>query len=149
MSTMDTDANITAAVQQALVSDPLVDASDIAVKVTDGAVSLTGTVPSQAQRTEADAAVRRVAGVTRVDILPGVVMPVDDYGDDSALARLATQALGANADVPDDVKATVHLGNVFLTGTVRRSAQRAAAADAAAGVAGVLGITNQIEVLGN
>jgi osmotically-inducible protein OsmY len=144
---MGTDTNIEAAVQKELVSDPLVDAGDIVVEVTDGAVSLTGTVPSQAQRTEAAAAARRVAGVSSVDALLAVVMPADDYGDDSALAQLVNQALGANADVPAGVKATVREGNVLLTGTVRHSVQRVAAEDTAAGVAGVLGITNEIDVL--
>ena len=96
---MSTDRDIRAAVHEELVTDPLVDAGDIVVEVVDGAVSLTGTVPSQAQRTEAAAAARRVAGVTRVDALLAVAMPADDYGDDSALARLVNQALGANADV--------------------------------------------------
>lgn len=144
---MGTDASIEAAVQKELASDPLVDVDDIVVEVTDGAVSLTGTVPSQAQRTEAAAAARRVAGVTRVDAMLAVAMPADDYGDDSALAGLVNQALAANADVPAGVKATVRQGSVFLTGAVQRSAQRAAAEDTAAGVAGIRSITDEIEVL--
>jgi len=146
---MGTDANIEAAVQKELASDPLLDADDIVVEVTDGGVSLTGTVPSQAQRAEAAAAARRVAGVTRVDALLAVAMPSDDYGDDSGLAELVNQSLAANADVPEGVKATVRQGNVFLTGMVRRSAQRAAAEDTVVGVAGVLSITNEIGVLSN
>ena len=39
------------------------------VDVVNGAVSLTGTVPSQAQCTEAAVAARRAAGVTTVDTL--------------------------------------------------------------------------------
>jgi osmotically-inducible protein OsmY len=46
------------------------------------------------------------------------------------------------------LRATCQEGDVFLTGTVSLSAQRAAAEDAAAGVAGVVGITNEIEVQG-
>jgi osmotically-inducible protein OsmY len=38
--------------------------------------------------------------------------------------------------------------DVFLTGTVHYRAQRAAAGDAVAGVAGVLSVTNRIEVQG-
>lgn len=146
---MSTDRNMAAAVQKELVSDPLLDAKDIVVEVTGGVVSLTGTVPSQAQRTEAAAAARRVAGVTTVDAMLAVALPADDYGDDAVLARLANQALAANAAVPDSVKATVSNGNLFLTGTVSRNGQRDAAQDAAAGVAGVLSITNEIDVLGD
>ena len=146
---MSTDRNMAAAVQKELVSDPLLDAKDIVVEVTGGVVSLTGTVPSQAQRTEATAAARRVAGVTTVDAMLAVALPADDYGDDAVLARLANQALAANAAVPDSVKATASNGNLFLTGTVSRNGQRDAAQDAAAGVAGVLSITNEIDVLGD
>ena len=146
---MSTDRNMAAAVQKELVSDPLLDAKDIVVEVTGGVVSLTGTVPSQAQRTEAAAAARRVAGVTTVDAMLAVALPADDYGDDAVLARLANQALAANAAVPDSVKATASNGNLFLTGTVSRNGQRDAAQDAAAGVAGVLSITSEIDVLGD
>lgn len=146
---MSTDRNMAAAVQKELVSDPLLDAKDIVVEVTGGVVSLTGTVPSQAQRTEATAAARRVAGVTTVDAMLAVALPADDYGDDAVLTRLANQALAANAAVPDSVKATVSNGNLFLTGTVSRDGQRDAAQDAAASVAGVLSITNEIDVLGD
>jgi hypothetical protein len=102
---MSTDRNIEVAVREELVSDPLLDANGIVVEVTGGAVSLTGTVPSQAQHVEAAAAARRVTGVTTVDTMLAVALPADDYGDDAALARLANQALAANA-VPDTVKAT-------------------------------------------
>lgn len=146
---MGADTNIEAAVHQELVSDPFVDADNIVVEVVDGAVSLTGTVPSQAQRAEAAAAAQRVTGVTRVDTLLAVALPAGDYGDDTALARLANQALTADAAVPDGVKAGAHEGNVFLSGTVNRGAQRAAAENAVAGVAGILSITNEIDVLDN
>jgi osmotically-inducible protein OsmY len=146
---MSTDSGIRAAVYEELVTDPLIDADDIVVDVVDGAVSLTGTVPSQAQCAEAAAAARRVAGVTTVDTLLAVALPSGDFGDDAALAQLANQALAANAAVPDGVKATAREGSIFLTGTVSLSAQRVAAEDTVAGVAGVLSITNEIGVQGN
>lgn len=146
---MGTDESIRAAVYKELVTDPLLEADDIVVDVINGAVSLTGTVPSQAQCAEADAAARRVAGVTMVDNLLAVIMPSRDFGDDAALTELVNQALAANAAVPDGVKATAHEGSVFLTGAVNLSAQRAAAEDSVAGVAGVLSITNEIEVEGS
>ena len=116
------------------------------VEVFDGDVTLNGTVPSQAQRTEAAVAARRVAGATTVQNLLAVALPSNDYVDDTALAELVNEALRANRAVPDGVRATCREGAVFLTGIVSLSAQRAAAEDAAAGVAGVLSITNQIEV---
>ena len=140
------DKDIRAAVNEALVTDPRIDADGIVVEVFDGAITLNGTVPSQAQRSEAAAAARRVAGATTVQNLLAVALPSDDYGDDTALAQLVNEALGANRAVPDGVRATCREGDVFLTGIVSHSAQRVAAEDAAAGVAGVLSITNQIEV---
>ena len=143
------DGNIRAAVHTELVTDPLIDADDIVVEVFDGAVSLNGTVPSQAQCSQAAAVARRVDGVTGVDNLLAVALPVGDFGDDAALAQLANQALATNRAVPAGVKATAREGSIFLTGTVSHTVQRVAAEDTVAGVAGVLSITNEIEVQGN
>ena len=142
------DRDIRAAVYEALVTDPRIDADDIVVELLLGDVTLNGTVPSQAQRSEAAAAAQRVAGATTVRNLLAVALPSNDYGDDTALAQLVNEALGANRAVPDGVRATCREGDVFLTGIVSLSAQRAAAEAAAAGVAGVFSITNQIEVQG-
>ena len=140
------DRDIRAAVYDELVSDPRIDADDIVVDIFGGDVTLNGTVPSQAQRSEAAAAARRVAGATPVQNLLAVALPSGDYGDDTALAQLVNEALGANRAVPDGVRATCREGDVVLTGTVSHSVQRVAAEDAAAGVAGVVSITNQIKV---
>jgi len=139
------DRDIRAAVYQELDADRLIDAVDIEVEVVNGEVSLNGTVPSQDQRAEAATAVRRVAGVTVVHNLLDVALPVGDDLEDAALAQRVNAALAAS-HVPDGIRATAREGDVILTGTVSDSAQRAAAEDAAAGAAGVLSISNQIEV---
>lgn len=146
---MTTDRDIEAAVSKELVADRHIDADGIVVEVSNGFVSLTGTVPSQAQGSEAVAVARSVAGVTGVDNLLALALPSRDFGDDAALAQFANEALAANHAVPDGVQATAREGNIFLTGTVSHTAQRVAAEDAVAGVAGVVSITNEIEVLGN
>ena len=145
---MGTDGNIRDEVHKELVTDPLIDADDIVIDVVNGAVSLTGTVPSQAQCAEAVAAAHRVAGVTGVDNLLGVALPSRDFGDDAALAQLANQALAASRAVPDGIQATAREGNIFLTGTVSHNVQRVAAEDAVAGVADVDSINNEIDVQG-
>ena len=142
------DRDIRAAVYEELVSDPRIDADGIVVDIFGGDITLNGTVPSQAQSSEATAVAQRVAGGTAVQNLLAIALPSDDYGDDTALAQLVNEALGANRAVPDGVRATCREGDVFLTGIVGHSAQRVAAEDAAAGVGGVLSITNQIEVQG-
>jgi osmotically-inducible protein OsmY len=90
-----------------------------------------------------------VAGVTEVHDLLAVALPGSDYGDDAALARFANEAPAMIRAVPVGVKATVSQGVIFLTGLVSNGAERAAAHDAVAGVAGVLSISNQIEVQGD
>ncbi len=142
------ESDVRAAVQDELVADPRIDADDIEVEVLYGELSLNGTVPSQAQHSEATVAARRVAGAIVVRNLLAVALPDSDYGDDKALAQLANEALAAESAVPGGVRATARAGLIFLTGTVSRSAQRAAAEDAVAGVGGVLSITNKIRVLG-
>jgi len=145
---MVTDRDIRASVYQELVTDPLIDTEDIVVEVLNGAVSLTGTVPTQAQVAEAAAAAHRVAGVIGVDNLLAVAIPGEGFEDDAALALSVNRALAANGTVPDGVKATAREGSIFLTGTVSHSAQRVAAENTAAAVSGVLDITDEIEVQG-
>ena len=140
------DRDIRAAVYKQLVTDLRIDAVDIVVEVFNGDVWLEGTVPSQAQRSEAAAAAQRVASVTVVHNLLDVALPSRDYGDDAALAQRVNGALAANRTVLDGIRATAREGDVFLTGTVSLSAQRVPVEDAASGVGGVLNITNQVEV---
>jgi len=145
---MVTDRDIRAAVYEELFTDPLIDTENIVVEVLDGAVSLTGTVPAQAQCAEATAAAHRAAGVIGVDNLLAVAIPFAGFEDDAALAQSANRALAANGSVPAGVTAAAREGSIFLTGTVSHSVQRVAAEDTVAAVAGVLSITNEIEVQG-
>ena len=66
---MSTDSDIIAAVSRELATDPHLDAGDIVVDMFGGAITLNGTVASQAQSAAATAAAQRVDGVTRVDNL--------------------------------------------------------------------------------
>lgn len=143
---MDASRDIRAAVWEELRIDPLVDTDDIEVKVLDGAVLLNGTVPSQAQSSEATVAARRAGGVTVVHNLLAVALPSQDYGDDAALAQLANDALAANVTVPEGIQASAHEGSVVLTGTVRSPSQRVAAENAVNGCAGVVSIINEMVV---
>jgi osmotically-inducible protein OsmY len=145
---MVTDTDTRAAVYEELVTDPLINADDIVVDVFNGAVSLTGTVPRQAQCAEATAAARRAAGVTGVDNLLAVATPGNGFGANEALAQSANRALAANGAVPASVRASARNGHVYLTGAVSHSTQRVAAENQVAAVAGVLTITNKIKVQG-
>jgi osmotically-inducible protein OsmY len=141
--------NIRAAVYEELHNDLLLDPVDIEVELLGSQVVLNGTVPSQAQRTEAGEAASRVPGVAGVRNLLAVALPSADYGDDAALTRMVNAALAANSAVPDGVVADAREGNVWLRGIVTESAQRVAAEDAAANCGGVLTISNEIVVRGS
>jgi osmotically-inducible protein OsmY len=143
---MGASGDIRAAVSEELRADPLVDTGDIEVRVFDGDVSLNGTVPSQAQRSEAAVAARRAGGVTTVHNLLDVALPSQDWGDDAALDQIVNQALAADAGVPEGIRAGAREGNVVLTGMVSSSAQRVAAENAAASCGGVLSVINKIVV---
>jgi osmotically-inducible protein OsmY len=138
--------DIREAVDAELTFDPLVDATNIAVKNMGGEVALNGTVPSYPQYLEAAAAAQRVAGVTSVHNHLEVVLPPADYRDDAQLTTAANDALALNVTVPDGVEATARNGNLRLTGTVSYGSERAAAELAVSGLAGIRNLKDDIEI---
>ena len=134
------------AVQKELEFDPLVDASGISVKNMNGDVALNGTVPSYPQYLEAAAAAKRVQGVTRVHNHLMVMLPPADYRDEPMLSTAANNALAATVMVPGSVEASASEGNVWLTGMVGNRFERDAAEQAVAGLPGVRGIIDDIEI---
>ncbi len=133
-------------VRKELEFDPLVDASGITVKNMNGDVALNGSVPSYPQFLEAPAAAKRVQGVTKVHNHLMVGLPVPDYRDDSMLTTAANNALALAVTVPGGVEASASDGDVWLTGTVSNRFQRDAAEQAVAGLTGVRGIADDIEI---
>jgi osmotically-inducible protein OsmY len=133
-------------VRKELDFDPQVDASDITVKNMNGNVALNGTVPSYPQYLGATAAAKRVNGVTKLHNHLAVALPPESYRDGPMLTTAANNALGQTVSVPDNVEASVNQDVVWLTGTVRNGFERDAAAQAVAGLTGVRGIVNDIEI---
>jgi len=138
--------DIREAVESELAFDPRVDTVDVAVRNLNGEVALNGTVWSYPQYLEAAAAAQRVAGVTSVLNHLQVVLPPEDYRDDSMLTTAANNALALNVTVPDGVEATANDGNLTLTGTVGYGSERAAAEQAVAGLVGVRNVRDDIEI---
>jgi osmotically-inducible protein OsmY len=138
--------DIRAAVQKELEFDPLIDASGITVKNMNGDVALNGTVPSYPQYLQAAAAAKRVQGVTRVHNHLMVDLPSADYRDEPMLTTAANNALAMTVTVPGSVEASASEGNVWLTGMVGNRFQRDAAEQAVAGLTGVRGIADDIEI---
>ena len=135
------------AVRKELDYDPLVDASRIIVKNMSGNVALNGTVPSYPQYLHAAAAAKRVQGVTRVHNHLMVDLPFANFRDDVLLATEANKALKMSVSVPASVEASVSEGDVWLTGMVANRFERDAAEQAVAGLTGVRGISDDIEIL--
>jgi osmotically-inducible protein OsmY len=140
------DKEIREGVGKELDFDPLVDASDITVKSMNGNVALNGTVPSYPQYLDAAAAAKRVNGVTKVHNHLAVALPPESYRDGPMLTTAANNALAQTVSVPDNVEASVNQDVVWLTGTVRNGFERDAAWQAVAGLTGVRGIVNDIEI---
>jgi osmotically-inducible protein OsmY len=143
---MGTTKDIREAVNAELNFDPLVDDADIHVVNVNGDVALNGTVPSYPQYLEAAAAAQRVGGVKNVQNHLEVVLPDDDFRDDSMLTTAANNALTLNVTVPDGVEATARDGNLTLTGTVGYGKERAAAERAVSGLIGLRNVRNDIEI---
>jgi BON domain len=100
------------AVKEELDFDPLVDPANIMVRNMTGDVALNGTVPSYPQYLQAEAAARRVQGVTKVHNHLMVVLPPGDCGDDAMLTTAASNAVALNITVPSGVEASASDGNV-------------------------------------
>jgi osmotically-inducible protein OsmY len=143
---MSQNKGIRDAVERELSYDPLVDASAMSVKNLNGDVALNGTVPSYPQYLEAAAAARRVAGVKKLQNHLEVVLPPENYHDDTTLTTVANNALTLNIAVPDGIEATSKNGNITLTGTVSHGTERTAAEQAVAVLTGVRNVKDDIAI---
>jgi osmotically-inducible protein OsmY len=142
---MRSDADVKRDVEAELHSDPSIDATDIAVAVTDGVVALTGFVRSYRQRNAAETAAKRIAGVVAVVNDVDVRLPLLHQRPDPDIARDAVEAL--RRDLPeasDNIKVVVHDGWVTLEGEVEWHYQREEAKWSVYRVRGVVGVSNLI-----
>src|SRR5258707_3724172 len=144
---MKSDSEIREDVLRELRWDPEVrDAEAIGVAVQDGAVTLTGRVPTYGQKLAAARAASRVYGVKAVaDDLQ--VRLFGEPRDDSDIARAIAHVLEWNTNIPEGkVRARVQAGWVTLEGQVDWDYQRHEVERMVRHVRGVVGITNNIDV---
>ena len=132
------------AVMRQLEEDPRVDASEIGVSATEGAVLLSGFIDTYEGKLAAERAAKRVRGVRAVANDLQVKLRLARTDDD--IARDAARALELRGAIPDKVQAAVHQGHITLTGTVAWLFQRDAAEKAVRYLPGVVGVNNHIEV---
>lgn len=146
MNTGTTNQTVEEAVRRELEWDPKVTADHLGVLAQDGAIVLTGCVPSNAERVAAVMAAERVYGVRTVADEIRVDLPEANVVGDAAIAETIARQLEWNTMVPNTVKADVRQGFVTLRGTVEWSYQRDEAERPANHVRGVYLVTNLITV---
>jgi osmotically-inducible protein OsmY len=144
---MKADRKLQEDVLAELAWDPSIEASRIGVEVEDGIVTLSGHVPSFAEKEAARRAAQRVSGVKGVAVDVHVVLPGQSIRTDADIAKSASSMLSWSTSVPYEVvKVSVEDGWVSLTGTVDWAYQRDAAVDCVRSLIGVKGVVNRIEV---
>lgn len=142
---MKTDAEVERDVKDELGWHPDLDATDVAVKVHNGVVTLAGFVKSYLDKYEAEQAAKRVAGVVAVANDIEVRLPNIDQRPDPDIASDAVAALKSALPITSDrIKAIVKAGWVTLEGNVDWNYARIAAENAVRRVKGVKGVTNAI-----
>ncbi len=128
--------------------EPKVDAAEIGVTARDGVVTLTGHVGTYAEKDAAEKAARRVKGVRAIAQEIDVRILGPRRTDDDDIARRAVKILDWNISIPKQmVQIRVCKGVVTLTGNVEWQYQKNAAAAAVRDLAGVVGVSNLIEVV--
>lgn len=141
------DTELRCKVIEELDWEPSIDASHIGVAVKDGVVTLTGTVMSYPERTNAEQAARRVAGVKAVAGDLEIKLFGTAARNDFDIAHSALSSLRFNSSVPyDGVKILVENGWITLDGKVEWQFQKLAAENTVKHQLGVKGITNRIEI---
>jgi len=145
---MVTDSDIKRDVEAELRWDPDIDATDIAVMVKDGVVTLTGFVRSYSQKYEAERETKKVRGVRGVANDIEVKLPSLNERPDPDIARDAVDALARELPYSSQhIKVTARNGWITLEGDVEWRFQGQRAEDAVRRVKGLKGVINLVKVL--
>jgi osmotically-inducible protein OsmY len=142
---MRLDSDIKRDVEDELKWDPDIDATDIGVAVHNGVVTLTGFVRSYAQKTEAEIAAKRIAGVMGLANDIEVRLPSIDQRPDPDIARDAVAALKSELPYSSEkLKVVVKNGWLTLEGMAEWNYVRERAQSAVRRIRGVTGVSNSI-----
>jgi len=142
---MRLDSDIKRDVEDELKWDPDIDATDIGVAVHNGVVTLTGFVRSYAQKTEAESAAKRIAGVVGLANDIEVRLPSIDQRPDPDIARDAVAALKSELPYSSEkLKVVVRNGWLTLEGMAEWNYVRERAQSAVRRIRGVTGVSNSI-----
>ncbi len=127
--------------------EPSIDAAKIGVAVQNGIVTLTGHVPTYAQKSLAETAAKRIRGVRGIaEELKVEVSHADPYRDDDIIKR-ALAVIDMNVLIPPGrIQVKAERGWLTLSGEVEWDYQRAAVVDDLRKLRGVLGISNNMTI---
>jgi len=144
---MDSGKELQRRVLDELDWEPSVDAAHIGVAVTDGVVTLTGSVSTYAEKMTTEQASKRIVGVKAVANDLEVRPTFPSQPNDTEIAQAVIRALEWDVSVPHElIKARVAKGTVTLEGEVKFWYQGQAAVNAVRGLKGVQGIVNLISI---
>jgi osmotically-inducible protein OsmY len=144
---MKTDYQIQEAVIDELKWDPSLNASQIGVAVKDGIVTLSGKVDFYSQKTGAERAAKKVAGVKAVAEDIQVGNSAGNKKTDTEIAEAVLSALKWHTGVQEEkIKIKVEDGIITLEGEVEWELQRVSAKSAIENLAGVRSVTNLIRI---
>jgi osmotically-inducible protein OsmY len=144
---MRSDADIRADVEAELSYDPNIGASDIAISVKDGVVTLAGFVKSYFHRWQAERDTKRVKGVRGVANDIEIRLPALDARPDPEIAREAVQALSTALPYSGEkFTVTVKDGRVTLEGEAEWQYQREQAEAAVRRIRGIKSVVNSIQL---
>jgi osmotically-inducible protein OsmY len=144
---MKTDSQIQKDVIDELKWEPSVNHEHIGVAVTDGIVTLSGSVPSFVEKHNAEVASQRVVGVQAIVEKIEVKLPGSLIRDDGDIAQAIVNQFQWSSLIPrDQIKAKVSNGWVTLTGEVTWEYQRKAAEKMVRELTGVKLVSNNISL---
>jgi osmotically-inducible protein OsmY len=143
---MISDSDVKKNVEHELEWDAVLDATDVAVAVNGGVVTLTGFVRHYNEKLQAERAAKRVKGVYGLANEIEVRLAGEERSDPE-IARDAVAALQMQLPVSaENIKAIVQHGKIRLEGQVRWHYQRQRAESAVRHLQGVKAVQNLISI---
>jgi osmotically-inducible protein OsmY len=143
-----TDMDLERDVLDELLWEPSVTEKGLGVTVCEGIATLSGSLPSLAEKHAAIEAAERVKGVRAVVSELDVRLPSAFRTEDESLARAAAVAIEWDSFLPRGaVAVAVEHAWITLSGTVPYHYQRKSAERSISYLVGVCGITNDIVVV--
>jgi hyperosmotically inducible periplasmic protein len=142
-----TDATVNTSVKNKLAADPTTSAAKINVDTSNGVVTLSGAVPTAAEKSEAERIARNTQGVTQVvnnlTVERGESANGGTFDDAAILTSIKSQYVangifGTNVDVKN--------GEVTITGAVDNAQEKSKAEQIARQTSGVKSVKNQLTI---